>query len=94
MPPRKPATNAPELDGVALLLGEIKGQLRELIHNSNNNALKLDALGVRVANLETERNQRDGASGLIRMVLKSPAIGWLVGAAITAWAVLTGKVHV
>lgn len=79
---------------LALLLGEIKGQLRELIHNGNNNSVKLDALGLRVASLETERNRRDGAYGLLHAFLKSPAVGWLVGAAVSAWAVLTGKVHI
>lgn len=77
-----------------LILGEIRGQLRELVHNSNNNSAKLDALGLRVAQLETERNRRDGALGVIQMFLKSPMVGWLVGAAVTAWAVLTGKVHI
>lgn len=90
MPPAQGDTDP----SILLLLGEIKGQMRELIHNGNNNSAKLDALGLRVASLETERNRRDGASGLIHMILKSPAIGWLVGAAITAWAILTGKVHV
>jgi hypothetical protein len=86
MSPRQP-------DDTLLILGEIRGQLRELIHNSNNNAAKLDALSIRVAALEGEKNRREGASGLVHLVLKSPAIGWLVGAAITAWAVLTGKVQ-
>jgi hypothetical protein len=77
-----------------LLLGEIRGQLRELIHTGNNNSTKLDALGIRVAALEGERSRREGASGLVQSVLKSPAIGWLVGAVVTAWAILTGKVHI
>lgn len=94
-----------------LMLGEIRGQLRELIHNQNNTAQKLDgltllviemkalpaevsALKSRVAILETESNRRDGAFGVIGMILKSPAMGWLVGAAVTAWAILTGRVNV
>jgi hypothetical protein len=76
-----------------LLLGEIRGQLRELIHNGNNNSQKLDALGIRVAALETERSRRDGATGVLQAIMKSPAIAWLVGAAVTAWAILTGKVN-
>ena len=78
----------------AMILGEIRGQLRELIHTGNNNAMKLDALGVRVMQLETERARTDGASGVLYTILKSPTIGWLVGAAISAWAILTGKVHI
>ncbi len=75
-----------------LLLGEIKGQLRELIHTSNNNAMKLDALGLRVSKLESESDRRDGAASVVGTIMRSPAIGWLVGAAISAWAVLSGKV--
>lgn len=76
-----------------LLLGEIRGQLRELIHTSNNTSLKLDALASRVAALEASDNRRQGASGLMAMIMKSPALGWLVGAVVSAWAILTGKVH-
>jgi hypothetical protein len=76
-----------------LLLGEIRGQLRELIHTSNNTGLKLDALAARVAALEAADNRRQGASGLMAMIMKSPALGWLVGAAVTAWAILTGRLH-
>jgi hypothetical protein len=86
MPPR-------QQDDTLLILGEIRGQLRELIHNSNNNAAKLDALSIRVAALEGEKNRREGANGVFQFVLKSPAVAWFVGAAITAWALLTGKAH-
>lgn len=77
-----------------LILGEIRGQLRELIHTGNNTASKLDALGIRVAALEGEKDRREGASGVLTTVLKSPLIGWMTGAAISAWAILTGKVHI
>ena len=36
------------IDTTGMMLGEIKGQMRELIHNSNNMAQKLDALTERV----------------------------------------------
>lgn len=54
----------------------------------------LAALKVEVAALQDDRIRRDGATGVIQAILKSPALGWLVGAAITAWAVLTGRVHI
>ena len=41
-------------------------------------------LSARIAALETESNRRAGATGLAGVLLKSPALGWLVGAAITA----------
>jgi hypothetical protein len=94
-----------------LLLGEIRGQLRELIHTGNNNAAKIDALanrlgaveviaskfeaiehlGSRIAKLEQAHDRQEGASGLWKTMLHSPALGWLVGAAVTAWAILTGR---
>lgn len=90
MPPRAPATD--EID-VSFQLGQISGQLRELIHNTNNVQQSVNALGTRVAALEASENRREGANKLWHTVLKSPAIGWLVGAAVTAWAILTGRIH-
>ena len=101
---------ADQHDTTGMMLGEIKGQMRELIHNVNNMATKLDALtrevvsnsslpgkvkelDERVTVLEGDKNKRDGASGMVANIMKSPAIGWLVGAAVSAWAILTGKVH-
>jgi len=99
-----------QLETTGMMLGELKGQMRELIHNVNNLATKLDGLServigsaglpkkielleARVTALETDKNKRDGASGIIATIMKSPTIGWLVGAAVSAWAILTGKVH-
>lgn len=83
-----------ELDtNTAMILGEIRGQLRELIHTGNNNAQKLDALGMRVMTLESERSRRDGASGLMAAIMRAPAVGWMVGAVTTVWAILTGRLH-
>src|SRR5690606_1637014 len=58
------------------------------------NRKAIDALGVRVSALEAAQNKREGAVGLTQVIMKSPALGWLVGAAITAWAVLTGRVDI
>lgn len=88
-------------------LGEVRGQLRELIHTTNNLAQKFDAAGqvlakhhdvpsdiadlkARVAVLEAIENQRKGATSLGMLILKSPAIGWLVGAAAAVYAYLKG----
>jgi GTPase len=104
-------TQSSEVHRMSETLGEVKGQLREVIHTMNNMAQKVDALTekvikgadaptkvtaleVRVTALETERNRRDGATGVIASMMKSPAVGWLVGAAVTAWAMLTGRMHV
>ncbi|GAA0335282.1 hypothetical protein GCM10009087_52060 [Sphingomonas oligophenolica] len=79
--------------GIALLLGEIRGQMRELIHSTNNAGMKIDALAARVSALEAEHNRRQGANNVVQALLKSPAFGWLVGIAVSAWAILSGKVH-
>jgi hypothetical protein len=47
--------------------------------HGNNTSSKLDALGIRVAALEGEKDRREGASGVLTTVLKSPLIGWLTG---------------
>jgi hypothetical protein len=95
----------------AMILGEMRGQLREVVHSMNNLSSKFDGLtrevvglGVlaadildikaRVKVLEDTKNRHDGASGVIGAIMRSPTLGWLVGAAITAWAILTGKVNV
>jgi hypothetical protein len=104
----------PETDpNTLVMLGEIRGQLRELIHTGNNTAQAVQALGDRVgklermdgrvnqlellaprlAALESDRHRRDGASGVVAAILKSPAIGWMVGGATFLWGILTGRIH-
>lgn len=51
------------------------------------------SLSSRLAALEAERNRRDGASSVMLAVLRSPAIGWMVGGATFLWGVLTGRIH-
>lgn len=101
-----------------LVLGEIRGQLRELVHTSNNNGTKIDAMtarigavemvtsrfesilsafeqvAARVDALEKVRDQQDGAAGMLNTIMRSPAIGWLVGAAVTAFALVKGWVQI
>jgi len=93
-----------------MILGEIRGQLREVVHSVNNLTQKFDgltrevvglavlgndvaALKVSVAALEAKDNRRDGAVGIIETILKSPMLGWIVGAAITGFAILKGWVQ-
>lgn len=47
----------------------------------------------RIEALETKGHRQEGALGVVLAILKSPAFGWLVGAALTVWALLTGKVQ-
>jgi len=93
-----------------MVLGEMRGQLREVVHSMNTMSAKFDTLSrevvglstlatdmaeikLRVTALETERNRRDGATGIIQAIVKSPAVGWMVGGATFVWALLTGRVH-
>lgn len=73
------------------------GQRLEAIRRS---LAKLDAvpgdiieIKERLTALEIEKHRRDGAAGVFTVLAKSPALGWLVGAATTAWALLTGRLH-
>jgi hypothetical protein len=95
---------------INIMLGEMRGQLREMIHTVNNISQKQDAMSIavieakglpvevtalrlRVTALETERNKRDGATGVISALMRSPTLGWIVGALTTAWAIVTGRLH-
>ncbi len=106
----------PDSQSMAVAIGEIRGQLKELIHTSNNNSHLLNGLTERVllaANLpdrlsaleaeqkrmsaaldglSADKNRRDGASGIISTLAKSPALGWIAGVAIAAYAAISGKV--
>ncbi|WP_152616453.1 hypothetical protein [Sphingomonas sp. ERG5] len=100
----------PTLNENSLILGEMRGQLRDVVYSVNNLSAKLDGLtrevvGLgplasdiadlkdRIATLEAASNRSEGARTLGTLLLKSPAIGWLVGLAATAWAILSGKAH-
>ena len=108
----------PAHDSNTMILGELRGQTRELVHSVNNLSTKFDALtreviglsslaadigelkatvagqAKRIEELEAEKNRTDGAKGIIATLLNSKALGWLVGAAVSAWFVLTGRVHI
>lgn len=104
-------TTATDIHSLAVMMGEMRGQLGELIklqteHSKKIDALieqaaihadlpaKLIALELRVTALEAAANRHDGAMGLGEMILKSPAIGWAVGAMATVWAVFTGHLKI
>lgn len=90
-----------------MLLGEMRGQLRELVHSVNNLNSKVDgltrevvALGPlgqeiallqsRVAKLEEDGQQQNGAAKLAKAILGSPFIVYAVMAVGFLWAALTG----
>ena len=94
-----------------MILGEMRGQLREVVHSMNSLTQKFDTLSreviglaglgaemtdmkARMADLEADRNRRDGAVGVVETIIKSPLIGWFVGLAITALAIVKGWVHI
>jgi hypothetical protein len=102
-----PDTPPPTSD---LIIGEMRGQLREMVHSVNNLTMKFDGLArevmtlatisaavgelkAKVEMLEANKHRSDGATNLGLAIMKSPTLGWLVGAATTAWAVLTGKLN-
>jgi hypothetical protein len=64
-------------------LGELPAVVAE-------NKAEIAALGVRVDTLERVRDERKGAEGMVALILKSPALGWLAGAVVAVWALLKG----
>lgn len=75
-------------ESALLLLGEIKGQMRELIQGVNSTNAKVDALSLRVAHLEASENERKGERNIITLFLKSPAVAWIAAGLAAAWAYL------
>jgi hypothetical protein len=127
---RTSSSAAPNND---MILGEMRGQLREMVHGMNNLSAKFDglareviglaplatdvaelrgavvahekaiaaasvaaaeiaALKLEVEALKTEKNRREGASGVVAAILRSPAVGWIVGGAAFMWGILTGRI--
>lgn len=83
-------TQSNELNALAVKVGEISGQLRELVHSQNNTQSDFQALAARVAALEADKNRSDGAKGVLAAVMRSPMAAW--GAAIIAaiWGAFKG----
>lgn len=71
-------------------LGEIVERLVRI--ESNKVDSRVTALETKVEQMEAERNQRVGMARAVDLIIKSPAVGWLVGAAVTAWLILSGRV--
>lgn len=93
-----------------MILGEMRGQLREVVHAVNNLSQKFDGLSreviglgvvatkmaemeARLIKLETADHKREGAVGVVQVMLKSPVVGWVVGAVTAMWALVTGRLH-
>lgn len=99
-------TQQADMHTLAVKVGEISGQLREVIHTTNNMAQKVDGLterlltaptaadfeklSKRVDALEAKEDRRDGATGLGAAILKSPVLGWAVGIVVAAIAAIKG----
>lgn len=74
---------------------EFKTELRALkVETERIRKEDLSSVQARLTALELLRAEQNGATGMVGTILKSPTLGWLVGAAITAWAILTGKVAI
>ncbi len=83
----------PKIDTTGMMLGEMKGQLRELIHNLNTMSAKIDSLTERVAGASGLPARVKELEGRIMMLeadknKRDGAIGlggWLVRSPAIAW---------
>lgn len=96
-----------DLGALALAVGEMRGQMRELVHQQNNMAQKIDfltekallaptaaqveALTKRVDALEAEKDRNDGAKGVFAAILKSPTAAWIAAIIASLIAIYRGE---
>lgn len=94
-----------DIGALTLAVGEMRGQLREIIHAQGGMAQKIDfltekallapttiqieALAKRVDVLEATNDRNDGARGVLAAFMKSPAAAWI--AAIVGGAYIAMK---
>lgn len=101
-------TQASDIHTLAIKVGEISGQLRELIHKQNNMEQKLDGLvdrgfrsattedidrlAKRIDALEAKNDRDDGARGVFAAILQSRFAAWAAAAVAVAYAAIKGDV--
>lgn len=79
-------------------MSEMQGQVTDIRDRvigmeARDHGSLISALATRVAALETAHQRREGATSMLETALKSPTLGWFVGAISVVWAVVTGKLN-
>ena len=99
-------TQQTDMHTLAVKVGEISGQLREMIHRQSNMEQKLDGLVERgfksattddiekltrrIEALEAEKNRSDGAKGVFAAFLKSPVAAWCAAIVAAVFGAIKG----
>ncbi|WP_162928332.1 hypothetical protein [Sphingopyxis terrae] len=99
-------TQQTDMHTLAVKVGEISGQLREMIHRQSNMEQKLDGLVERgfksattddiekltrrIEALEAEKNRNDGAKGVFASILKSPVAAWVAAIVAAVFGAIKG----
>lgn len=99
-------TQQTDMHTLAVKVGEISGQLREMIHRQSNMEQKLDGLVERgfksattddiekltrrIEALEAEKNRNDGAKGVFAGILKSPVAAWVAAIVAAVFGAIKG----
>lgn len=80
-------------------MAEMQGQVTDIRDRvigmeARDHGALISALSARVAALEKTDQRREGAVSILEALLKSPTLGWIVGALTAIWALLTGKLNI
>lgn len=97
-----------DIGALTLAVGEMRGQLREMIHQQGGMAQKIDFLtekallaptttqladlAKRVDALEATNDRNDGAKGVLAAILQSRLAAWAAAAVAVAYAAIKGDV--
>lgn len=84
------------VESVQTHMTEMQGQVTDIrdrvigMEARDHEAL-IAALAGRVTALEGAYNRREGATTLFETALKSPMLGWAIGAIVAIWALITDR---
>jgi hypothetical protein len=87
------------VDNMQAHMNAMQGQVSEIRDKvigmeARDHGALIAALSTRLTALESANQRREGATGIIEMIMKSPTLGWIVGAGTAVWAFLSGKLHI
>lgn len=78
------------MSSVQQQLARMEAESQHVVGRVAKNETRIAELDGRLDTLENRAQRQDGATGVVGWFLRSPAVGWIVGAGMAVWALLGG----